>query len=189
MAELAQDKIFFNYYRSPEIAADFSAVTLAATNKALVPAASLPILDAYYFARTGKRIKIRLFGKITTAATPGNLTLALFYGTGADANGVSIMASAAQTLVASQTNISWEAEFNVHCRSTGAAGTLFGTGRAHFGAAVIAATTFLIPASAAVASAAVDLTSSTLVFSPQALRSGSTAETMTVQDMEVIGQN
>jgi hypothetical protein len=189
MAELAQDKIFFNYYRSPEVAADFSAVTLAATHKALVPAASLPVLDAYYFIRTGKRLTIKLFGKITTAATPGNLTMALFFGTGADANGVNVVASAAQTLIASQTNISWMAEISVHCRSLGAAGTLFAVGRATFGTAVIAAGTFLIPASAAVASAAVDLTATGLILSPQALRSGSTAETMTVQDMEVIAQN
>jgi hypothetical protein len=185
---LAQDKIFFAMFRSPEAEADLTAVTLAATNKALYPASAFPTLGAYYFNRTGKRLKIRVFGKITTAATPGNLTLALFYGNGADANGVSICASAAQTLIAAQTNLSWEAEFNVHCRSVGATGTLFGTGHAKFNTAVIAATTFLIPASAAVVSAACDLTAD-LMLSVQALRSGSTAETMTVQDMEVIAQN
>lgn len=184
-----RDKLFFNYFMSPEVEADFAAVTLAATYKALVPIASMPDLGAYYFLRTGKRLKIRMFGKITTGATPGNLQLALFFGSGADAAGVNIAASAAQTLVAAQTNVSWEVELNVHCRSTGAAGTLMGTGHAKFGAAVIAATTFLIPGSAAVVSTAVDLTATGLGFTVQALRSGSTAETMAVQDMEVVAQN
>jgi hypothetical protein len=46
----------------------------------------------------------------------------------------------------------------------------------------------MLPASAAVVSGACDLTSA-LIVSVQYLRSGSTAETMTVQDMEVIAMN
>jgi hypothetical protein len=51
--------------------------------------------------------------------TPGNLVLSLLYGNGADANGVTICSSAAIALIASQTNLSWMAEFFVHCRSIG----------------------------------------------------------------------
>lgn len=181
---LSQDKLYDIRLRDPLSEADISAVTLAATYKALYPAANFPILDANFFNRVGKRMKIRAFGKITTAATPGNLQLALFYGSGADADGVNLVASAAQTLVASQTNLSWEAELDVHVRSIGATGTLFARGKAIFNPAVIAATTFMIPASAAVVSGACDLTAAK-ILSLQALRSGSTAETMTVQDIEV----
>lgn len=182
------DGVFYNDIRSPFISSDITAVTLAATNKALYPASNFPVLGGQYFAIVGKKMRIRLFGKITTAATPGNLTLAVFYGTGADANGVSLAASAAQTLIAGQTNLSWELEVYVHCRSTGSTGTLFCTGKAFFNTAVIAAGDFLIPASAAVVSSACDLTAA-LILSVQALRSGSTVETMAVQDMEIIALN
>lgn len=184
------DGLLYNDLREPCIGADQAAVTLAATNKALYTASAFPSLGGQYFSRIGKKVRIRVFGKITTAATPGNLTLGLLYGTGADANGVVLASSAAIALIASQTNISWQAEFYVHCRSLGSAGTLFVDGSAKFGPAVIASTAqpILIPASAAVVSGACDLTSA-LILSVQALRSGSTAETMTVQDLEVIALN
>lgn len=185
---MADNGSFFNDLREPFIGADIAAVTLSTTDKALYPASNFPVLGGQYFARIGKKIRIRLFGKITTAATPGNLTFDIYYGTGADANGVLLASSAAQTLVASQTNLSWEAELYVHCRSIGSAGTLFVTGKVFFNTSVIAAGDFLIPASAAVVSGACDLTAA-LIISVQAKRSGSTAETMTVQDMEVIALN
>lgn len=182
------DGLFYNDLREPFIAADIAPVTLAATNKALIPVSNFPILGGHYFGRVGKKLHIRAFGKITTALTPGNLTVAVLYGTGADANGVSLAASAAQTLIASQTNLSWEIHLYIHARSLGSAGTLFCTGRAFFNTAVIAAGTFLIPASAAVVSGSVDLTAA-LFPSLQVLRSGSTVETMAVQDLEVMALN
>lgn len=178
------DGLFYIDAREPHIGTDIAAVTLAATNSALYPAGNFPVLGGQYFARVGKKIRIRLFGRITTALTPGNLTLGVYYGTGANANGVLLGSSAAQTLIASQTNISWEIDVSVHCRSIGATGTLFVTGRATFGTAVIAAGTFLIPATAPVVSGACDLTAANII-SVQALRSGSTAETMQVHDMDV----
>jgi len=184
------DGLFYTDLREPFIAADQSAVTLAATNKALYTASAFPALGGQYFARIGKKLRIRVFGKITTGATPGNLTLGLLYGTGADANGTVLASSAAIALIASQTNVSWEAEFLVHARSLGSAGTLFVTGSARFNPLVIASTAqpIMIPATAAVVSGAVDLTAA-LILSVQALRSGSTAESMTVQDLEVVALN
>jgi hypothetical protein len=85
-------------------------VTLAATDKALYPAAAFPILGGQYFSRVGKKLRVRLFGRITTGATPGNLTISVRYGTGADANGNVAAASAAIALILSQTNLSWEVE-------------------------------------------------------------------------------
>jgi hypothetical protein len=183
------DGAFYCDLREPFMGADASAVTLAATNKALLPVSNLPPLGTHYFGRVGKKTYMRMFGRITTALTPGNLTLGLLYGTGADANGVVLASSAAQTLVASQTNISWIWEVWTHCRSTGATGTLFVNGRATFGTSVIAAGTFLVPATAPVVSGACDLTSASLVLSPQALRSGSTAETMQVHDFDFVSLN
>lgn len=182
------DGLFYNDLREPFLAADQSTVTLASTDKALYTASAFPVLGGQYFARVGKKLRIRAFGKITTAATPGNGTWALYYGTGADANGVLLASSAALTLVAGQTNLSWEVELYVHARSLGSAGTLFVTGKGFMNTAVMAAGDFLIPASAAAASGACDLTAA-LILSLQFKRSGSTAETMTVQDLEVVALN
>lgn len=184
------DGLFYTDLREPFIASDIAAVTLAATAKALYPAAAFPSLGGQYFSRIGKKLRVRAFGRITTAATPGNGSFALYYGTGADANGVLLASSAAVALTASQTNLSWEAEFQVHARSLGAAGTLFATGKAHFNVGVIASTLqpLMIPASAPVVSGACDLTAA-LILSLQFLRSGSTAETMQVHDLEVEAMN
>lgn len=182
------DGPFYRDLRSPFIATDVTSVTLAATHKALYPVGNVPAMGKDYWW-VGKKIAIRAFGRITTVLTPGNLTLALLYGTGADNNGVTIVTSAAQTLIASQTNLSWEVELKVHCRSIGSAGTLFGTGRAFFNTAVIAAGDFLLPASAPAVSGACDLTVASNVLSLQALRSGSTAETMQIHDLEVEALN
>jgi hypothetical protein len=184
------DGPFYNDLREPFIGTDIAAVTLSTTNLALYPASNFPVLGGQYFARIGKKLRIRLFGRITTAATPGNLSFGIYYGTGAAANGVLLASSAAVALTASQTNLSWALEAFVHCRSIGSTGTLFCTGKAHFNNAVIASTLqpLLIPASAPVVSAACDLTAA-LIISVQALRSGSTAETMQVHDMEVVAMN
>lgn len=184
------DGMFYNDLREPFCASDGSPVTLATTDKALYTPSMFPILGGHYFSRPGKKIHIRCFGKITTAATPGNGSFDIYYGTGADANGVLLASSAALALTASQTNLSWWLDVFVHCRSIGSAGTLFCTGLASFNVGVLASTLepMLIPPSAAVVSGACDLTAS-LIISVQFKRSGSTAETMTVQDMEVIALN
>lgn len=181
------DGLFYTDLREPFIGADVAAVTLAATFKALYPAANFPLLGGQYFSRIGKRMKIRLFGRITTGATPGNFQLGVYYGTGGDANGVQLAATTAQALTAGQTNLSWEAEVNVHCRSLGAAGTLFATGRIMFNEAVCAPH-IMLPGSAPAVSGACDLTAA-LLLSVQANRSGSTAEAMTLHDMEVVAMN
>lgn len=182
------DGQFYNDLRAPFVIADVPAVTLAATNKALYTIANVPAMGKDYWWG-GKKVGLEVFGRMTTAATPGNLTMALLYGTGADANGVSLAASAAQTLIASQTNISWRARFFISCRTPGAAGGLFCWGEMQVGTAVIAVGDFLIPASAAAVSASVDLTVAGNILSLQALRSGSTAETMQVHDINLIAMN
>jgi hypothetical protein len=181
------DGLLYNDIREPCISADITAVTLATTDKALYPVSNFPLLGGQYFSRVGKKLRIRLFGRITTGITPGNGTFDIYYGTGADANGVILASSAGVALTASQTNLSWMMECYVHCRSTGSTGTLFCTGIALFNEAVLASK-MLIPASAPAVSAACDLTAA-LIISVQFKRSGSTVETMQVHDMEVIALN
>jgi hypothetical protein len=182
------DGLFYNDLREPFISGDIAPVTLLTTDLALYPPSNFPVLGGQYFARVGKKLRVRLFGKITTALTPGNGTFDIYYGTGGAANGVLLASSAAMTLLASQTNLSWECDVSVHCRSTGSVGTLFCRGNWRFNTAVVAAGFGLIPASGALVSGACDLTAA-LIISVQYKRSGSTAETMAVQDMEVIALN
>jgi len=184
------DGIFYNDTREPCIVADLPNITLANTAKALYSASAFPVLGGQYFARPGRKLKIRLAGKLTTGATPGNGSFDIYYGTGADANGVVLASSAALALSVNQTTVTWWLELYIRCITTGSAGTLRAIGMAHFNVNVLASTLqpMMIPAATSVDSAAVDLTAS-LIPSVQFKRSGSTGEIMTVQDMEVIAMN
>lgn len=184
------DGAFYNDLRAPFISADIASVTLGAANKALYPVANFPVLGGNYFSFIGKAMHIRLFGRMTTGVTPGNLTIAVYYGSGVDATGTIIASSAAFALTASQTSLSWAAELDVHCRSIGATGTLFCTGWFEANPAVVASTLqpIMIPANLAAASSGVDLTASNII-SVQALRSGSTGESMQIHNMQVIALN
>jgi hypothetical protein len=181
------DGLFYNDLREPHFVSDLAAVTLATTDKALYTTSDVPNL-AGYFLRPGKKVRVRLFGKITTAATPGNLTIDVYWGSGADATGTIVVSSAAFALTASQTNLSWECEVTVRCITKGSSGSLRGRGIFSANVGVVASTLqpVMIPASAN-ADVSVDLSpSANNIISVQAKRSGSTAETMTVQDLEVI---
>lgn len=181
------DGLFYNDLRCPFHNADLSDITLASTAKALYTTANFPILGGNYWGFVGKRLRIRLFGKITTAATPGNGQWDVYWGSGADATGTIISSSTAEALTANQATLSYEMQYTVHCRSVGATGTLFGCGWAIFNESVKAVRQ-MIPASAAAVSTTMDLTTASIV-SVQFKRSGSTAEHMWVQDMEVTALN
>lgn len=168
--------------KPPFASDDHPTITLAATSLMLWPAATYsPTYAKDWWP--GKRMHIRCFGKITTAATPGNLTVELRYGT-ADNAGTILCTSAALTLIASQTNISWSAEFYIKCADVAptAAGSLLATGTLEIGAAVVAAGQALLPASAPAATGSLDL-NVTSGLNVQMKRSGSTAETVAVVDM------
>ena len=181
---MSTDGRFFNNSLPPFRIADVTAVTLAITHKALVPAAQMPLLGPNFFAFPGRKMRFDVFGRITTAVTPGNFQLGVYWGTGADANGVLLAQTTANALIASQTAMSWTAQINITCRSIGSTGTLFCTGLVKLAAQAMTATQ-LLPGNTPVVSAACDLTSATLGLSLQALRSGSTAETMQVHQLTV----
>jgi hypothetical protein len=184
------DGLFYNDLREPFIASDLAGISPLATAVALYTPSSFPVLGGQYFSRVGKALRIRLFGRCTSAATPGNVSFAVYYGTGASANGVLLASSGAVAWTASQAAMSFMVEVDVTCRTTGSVGTLFCTGIAHFNVAAVASTLqpLMIPASTPVVSAACDLTAA-LIVSVQMLRSGSTAETAQVHQMQVIALN
>jgi len=165
-------------------------ITLSTTDKAILSPSQLPVLGGNYFNYVGKKVKFRMFGKITTAATPGNGTWDIYYGDGTDANGTVLGSSAAKALQANQTTLSWVMEFVVTCTLTGSTGKLAVSGWCIWNVAVMLSTAQpqLIPDSALVTSAAIDLTASKII-SPQFKRSGSTAEHMWCQDWEFYALN
>jgi hypothetical protein len=181
------DSGFFHDSRAPWIISDITSVTLSTTDKALYPAANFPVLGGNYWW-AGKKLRVDLIGRITTAATPGNGTFTVYWGTGADANGTLILTSKANALIASQTNLTWRAQIDVHCRAVGSgtSGSLFASGLFLFDEAVMAAKQ-LGPASAP-AAVGVDTTAANII-SVQYKRSGSTVETMQVHDIIVSALN
>lgn len=176
------DGPFWVDLRAPHISADIAAVTLSTTAKGIVPIANLPILGSNYFGYVGKIIRMRIWGRMSTGATPGNITAAIYWGTGADANGTVIATTAATALSASQTNLTWEWDIAVRCRALGATGSLIGHGMFNANVGLVASTLqpVMMPASAP-AAVTVDLTQN-FVLSPQVLRSGSTAESIQVHE-------
>jgi hypothetical protein len=180
------DGLFYNDLREPFIIADIGPISPLSTAVALYTPSSFPVLGGQYFARPGKAIKIQIFGKMTSAATPGNVSWAVYYGTGASANGVLLASSTPKAWLANQANMSFYLETIVTCRTTGSTGTLFCTGFVLPNVAAVVSTLqpVLIPDSAPAVSGACDLTAA-LIISVQMLRSGSTAETATIHQMQV----
>jgi hypothetical protein len=181
------DGLFYNDLREPFLSTDLAAISPLATAVALYTPSAFPVLGGQYFSRPGKTLKVELFGRCTSAATPGNVSFAVYYGTGASANGVLLASSTPVAWTAAQTNLSFRVEVVVACRTTGSVGTLFCTGYAKFNEAAVAAMQF-IPASAPVVSGACDLTAA-LIISVQMLRSGSTAETAQIHSLLVTALN
>lgn len=175
--------------RLPWFTANLGAITLAATAKALYGVKDHPPLGPNYFGFIGKRIGIYASGAITTAATPGNGSFDLYWGSGADANGTILASSAALALTAAQTNLTWWIELMIRCTALGTAGSLEVSGRWGANPGVLAGSLqpATIPASAA-APVTVDLTLNN-ILSLQFKRSGSTVETMDVRDLMFVACN
>lgn len=184
------DGIYYQDSRAPHVIADYPTITLLTTSLMLWPSTS-PTTSPGGYWEAGKRWRLTLFGKMTTVATPGNLTIEIRYGT-TDNGGTILATSAAVALTASKTSISWELVAFVHARANPAAAVgLFAWGKFipdQTGLLIAAAANpLLIPASAA-AAVNVDTTAASGI-NIQMKRSGSTAETVTVQDLMVDALN
>lgn len=128
-------------------------ITLATftTSAALFPAIIFP---ANYF-KSGKLIHLRARGVYSTTATP-TYTFRLQETAGTV---VTIVTGAAITMPSTVTNMAWEADLQVQCRSEGVAGTLLGQGDFNYGtAATTSATRYFPESGTAPATATVDTT-------------------------------
>jgi hypothetical protein len=124
--------------------ADGPALATSTTKTSLLPATAKYTTPASGFWYVGKVLRVTAKGRVSTF-TSGTLTLA--FGVGS----VDAFASQALTMVASQTNQTWQLELELTCRAVGAGGSatanLMGTGFLTAGAAISAAITNL-PATA-----------------------------------------
>lgn len=85
------------------------------------------VLAANWFTAFGDKLRIKLHGKISTAASaPGTLTLDVRFGATVVANG-----GASPTLATSQTNVTFDAEIDLIVQSVGSGtgATVLGAGR------------------------------------------------------------
>ena len=183
------DGLFYLDTREPHLVTDITAITMAATAKALYPAAAFPVLGGQYFNRPGKALKICLWQKMVLAGTPGNFSYQVFWGTGADANGTQICTAGTPVALTGSVTKCGYAEFTIRCLTTGTAGTLQCTGVAWWDHLILASTLqpIMVPTAGAAASGSLDLTAA-LIPSVQVLQSG-TAGTIQVQELKVIALN
>ena len=175
------DGPFWVDLRSPHISADAASVTILTTATAILPVANLPVLGSNYFGFVGKAVRMRVRGQMTAAATPGNITVTLYWGTGANANGTIVVTSAATALTAG-TSLSWELDLFVRCRALGSSGSLMAHGMFNANVALVASTLqpVMLPASAASATT-VDLTQN-FVLSPNFAASGTAGSTVIIHE-------
>lgn len=187
---MAQNASHFHDTLAPFALGSPASVTLSTTDKALYSASAgvVPALgNGWYNAYAGKRVRIRLACQCTTAATPGNGTWDIYWGSGADATGTILASSAATALVANQTNRTVILDLVVSVRAVGpttTSGSMLVTGWVSYDVALVTAATgnnVNIPASAPAAVASLDLTGANII-SVQFKRSGSTAETIQIVD-------
>jgi hypothetical protein len=168
----------------PLMSAAQATVTLATTDKLIVPAAFTNAWSAGFGGKVGKTIYLTYYGSITTGATPTNIGVELYWG-GADAGGTLLASSAALALVANQTSVPFRIEAYLTNRGPyGTACSVIPWAICKFGTAVIASPNdhFIVPAGAPTA-VNVDVTAASVGFNVQIKRTGSTAETVTVQDV------
>ncbi len=186
------DGPYYHDSRPPFTTADWPQITLSTTSLMLWPSGGSPSSFGAGYWTPGKRMKIDVFGKMTTVATPGNLTIEIRYGT-TDNGGTILATSLAYALSANKTNISYHLQAWIASRLDvpGTSKGLFAWGKFEPDASstlILGANNpAMIPANTP-AAVNVDLTAASAI-NIQMKRSGSTAEVTTVQDLIVTSLN
>lgn len=97
-----------------------------------------------------RTLHLRTGGQLSAAATPGTFTERVKWSSLGDAAsaGTTLATSAATTMTASATNVTWQAEIYITCRTEGTAGTVMATGIFESSFGVPTPGSFHLPASA-----------------------------------------
>lgn len=108
---------------------DGPALTASTTPTSLLPAHAKITLPSGYFDTAGKKLKIKASGRISNiVTTPGTLTLDIRF----NATPIIVFNGGAIPLnIVAKTNVLWELEIDLVCRTigSGTAATMFGTGK------------------------------------------------------------
>lgn len=181
------DGLFYLDTREPHFVSNLGAITMTTTAKAMYAAANFPTLGGGYFSRPGKAIKISCSALFTLAASPGNLSFNILWGTGADANGTVLMTGTPAAATSATKRVYLEVV--VRCITTGTSGSLEATGWSLWDVGIMASPNFIMmmPTGAAGAGVTADTTAANIV-SIQPLQSG-TASTVTVDWLQVEALN
>lgn len=139
---------------------DGTALTNTTTATSILPGAAKYVLPANLL-QIGTKLRIKASGRISTAAaTPGTLTFDVRFGSVVVFNG-----GASGTVATSASNLTWDLEADLVCRSIGAStsATMYGSGRLI--SAALSATTpiMLLPVSSPAAGTGFDSTASQTV--------------------------
>lgn len=147
---------------------DGTALNTSTTATSILPSSAVFFLPSNFFAQIGKALVIKAKGRISNTVTAVNLTLGVWFGT--VATPIIVFTSGANSLVArATTNVSWELEMMLTCRSigSGTAATMMGQGRftseAALGSAAGVATSYMLPLSAPAVGTGFDATATNAV--------------------------
>src|SRR5271156_2891523 len=126
-----------------------AAVGSATATTSILPYQGRFTLPAGFFDVIGKTVRIKALGQIsTTSAAPGNITFSVNFGTISTA--IAVFPSQAITTVVSASNLTWDLELNMVCRSlatASATGAFMLTGGRFMSAAARTNVVQLLPAS------------------------------------------
>lgn len=161
---------------------DGSALSNTTTPTSILPAAAKFTFPANLL-QIGTAFRVRAAGRISTAAsTPGTLTMDVRFGSVVVFNG-----GASGTLATSATNLTWDLEMILTCRSIGAStsATMLGTGRLITAALSASTPTMLLPTSAPAAGTGFDSTSSFVVDLFATWSASSASNSITLHNYEL----
>lgn len=163
---------------------DGTALTNSTTATSILPAAARYVLPANLMA-IGLKFKVKASGRISTAAsTPGTLTLDVRLG----ASTVIFNGGASGTLATSATNLTWDLDIDLVCRSIGAStsATILGTGKLVTAALSASTPILLLPTSAPAVGTGFDSTASQTVDLFATWSAASASNTITLHQYELV---
>lgn len=178
----------FNSWQQTLITSQVDGTALVSSTAAtsILPAAAKFTLPANVL-QIGSKLRIKASGRISTAAsTPGTITFDFRLGSVVAFNG-----GASGTVATSATNLTWDLEIDLICRSIGASttATLIGTGKLTTAALSATVPIMLLPVSAPAAGTGFDSTAAQVcdLFATWSVSSASNS--ITCHEFELISCN
>lgn len=163
---------------------DGTALTNTTTPTSIIPAArKITLPAATYWEKTGKPLRIRAAGRISTAsAAPGTLQFLVKFGSTTVFDG-----GASATLATSASNVTWVLDILLTCRIVGSSATVLGTGTLFTTALSATTPIMLLPVSSPVAGTSFDGTVSQTVDLFASWSVASASNTITCHQFNEIG--